>query len=110
MLCETKTVEQVLFEAVDESLMILGQSARASIYLHLESKYSIRKDEIPQKLEIFSQMIRGLLGQEGKSIIDGIILKKFCQKLNAPYETIKDLELESAIEEMKRRQLCRERF
>ena len=54
MLCETKTFEQILVDAVDESLMILGQSARASIYLHLESKYRIRKDEIPQKLEVFS--------------------------------------------------------
>jgi len=49
-----KAFEKLLIEAVDEALASLGESAKQSIYFHLENKFKIAKNEIPYRLEDFT--------------------------------------------------------
>jgi hypothetical protein len=67
--------ETAVTEAIDESLSALGENIKQAIYLQLENKYSIRKEEIPFKIEAFTNTIEFLFGQGAKVIEIGIIEK-----------------------------------
>jgi len=90
--------DAVLLEDIDEALMVLGESVRAAIYLYLERYHSLKKDEIPQRLENFSKAMRKIFGSGGP-VIEKLILKRLCQKLNVNYESVKDKEFQAAVEE-----------
>jgi hypothetical protein len=67
--------ETAVTEAIDESLSALGENIKQAIYRQLENKYSIRKEEIPFKIEAFTNTIEFLFGQGAKVIEIGIIEK-----------------------------------
>jgi hypothetical protein len=67
--------ETAVTEAIDESLSVLGENIKQAIYRQLENKYSIRKEEIPFKIEAFTNTIEFLFGQGAKVIEIGIIEK-----------------------------------
>jgi hypothetical protein len=67
--------ETAVTEAIDESLSVLGENIKQAIYRQLENKYSIRKEEIPLKIEAFTNTIEFLFGQGAKVIEIGIIEK-----------------------------------
>lgn len=49
--------DKLLLAAVDEGLSILGESSKKAIYFHLERNFGIKKDEIPSKVEVFSEAL-----------------------------------------------------
>ena len=51
----------LLAKAVDESLSFLGESAKYSIYFHLEYSFELRREEIPKRPEIFAEKLESLL-------------------------------------------------
>lgn len=70
-------------------------------YAAAEKDYSLKKDAIPQRLRFF-------LGDSevfgpGALVIERLILKKLCSKLNVNYENVKDNEFQSAVKEVKKR-------
>ena len=67
--------ETAVTEAIDESLSALGENIKQAIYLQLENKYSIRKEEVPFKIEAFTNAIELTFGQTAKLIEIGIIDK-----------------------------------
>ena len=54
--------DQLLLEAIDEGLSSLGEAVKASIYIHLEGYFNIRKEEIPVKLGDFSNSLERIFG------------------------------------------------
>ena len=54
--------DQLLLEAIDEGLSSLGEAVKASIYIHLEGYFNIRKQEIPHKLSDFSNALERIFG------------------------------------------------
>jgi len=82
--------------------MAIGKSCRTSIYFYIE-KSSIKRDQIPQRLEDFSSTIQKIFGQ-GSLVIQRLILRKLCAKLNVNYESVKDREFQVAVGEIRNRQ------
>ena len=69
--------EELLNEAVDKALKrVFGSTATNVIYTHLESNYSIRKNEIAEKLESFSQAMQEYLNS-GAAVVEKEILESF---------------------------------
>jgi len=99
---QIKNFKAILLNVIDESLMILGESGRATIYLYVEEKVSLKKEEIPQRLQDFASAIQGIFGS-GAPIIDGLILKRLCEKLNVNHESVKGKEFQAAIGEVMKR-------
>lgn len=60
-------------KVVDETLkQLLGEEATQIIYDHLEIRYLIKRDQIPEKLDSFNQALEDYLGK-GAMIIEKVI-------------------------------------
>lgn len=69
--------EDMLNKAVDKALnRVFGSVATSIIYTHLENNYSIKKSEIAEKLESFSQAMQEYLNS-GAAVVEKEILESF---------------------------------
>jgi len=59
-----------LFKIVDKVLkQIFGEPATLFIYKYLEEKHSLKREDIPNELEIFTEGVEKYLGESGVSVI-----------------------------------------
>ncbi len=72
-------LKRILIRAVDESLSSLGDSAKQAIYYHLEKSFNLRKTDIPEKIEVFSNAIESIFG-EGAKLLEIQIMKRLHEK------------------------------
>jgi hypothetical protein len=84
--------ENLLLEAVDEALASLGDSAKQAIYYHLEDKFKITKNEIPNRLKDFTEGLEKIFGL-GARFIEILIMKKLYEKIGKPLEWNESKEL-----------------
>ena len=50
-----KAFDELLLTAIDEALISLGESVKQSIYFHMESKFYVPRQEIPDNLNQFQE-------------------------------------------------------
>ncbi|MBS7650174.1 hypothetical protein KEJ35_02290 [Candidatus Bathyarchaeota archaeon] len=74
-----------LLEAIDESLLALGEHVRQAVYHYMETRFSIRRDEIPYRPEDFAEALRDMLGSGGKVLLR-LAVKIFYAKLGLNFE------------------------
>jgi len=68
--------DEKLFNIVDKVLkQIFGETATLSIYKYLEQKYSLQREDIPSKPEVFAEGLEAYLNS-GASVVAGIILNE----------------------------------
>jgi len=84
-----KTFEKLLIESIDNALGSLGESARQSIYFHLQSRFRITKQDIPQHLEAFEDGLEKIFGL-GAQFIEILIMKNLYSKIGHPLEWKED--------------------
>jgi hypothetical protein len=82
----------------------LGENCRALIYSYLAGTLSLKKDIIPRKLQEFATSIEDIFKLGGK-VIDGLIVKTLCDKINLDYSLVKDLVFRDAVEEIKKKSM-----
>jgi len=87
-----RAFEDLLIEAVDDSLVSLGESARQAIYFHLEDKFKIMKNEIPHRLGEFVDGLERIFGL-GARFIEILIMKNLYEKIGQPLEWNESKEL-----------------
>lgn len=80
-----RNFEELLLEAIDQALSDLGESARQSIYFHLEKSFNIKKTEIPSRIIAFTQAIENIFGV-GAHFIEILIMKKLYEKIDGVLE------------------------
>jgi hypothetical protein len=78
--------EKLFMEAVDEGLKVLGESGKQMVFFHLEKSYSLKKDEIPKKPEVFMMGLRKIFGA-GAAVLEKLILEALHSKLGLKYES-----------------------
>jgi hypothetical protein len=81
-LSEHENFDQLLLDAIDEGLSGLGEAGKASIYIHLEGIFNIRKQEIPNKLDCFSNALQRIFGL-GARQLEILIMKNLYAKLGS---------------------------
>ena len=99
---DSDNFEQLSLGSIDESISSLGESCRSLLYTYLAAALSLKKDQIPKRFEDFTAAIKDIF-KLGSKVIDGLVLKALCDKLGVDYALVKDMELQRAIEEIKRR-------
>ncbi len=87
-----KTFNELLLEAIDEAFASLGESAKQSIYYHLEDKCKITKNEIPNHLKEFAEGLEKIFGV-GARFLEILIMKKLYARLGTPLEWNESKEL-----------------
>ncbi len=78
-------LKQVILEAVNEGLLILGESSRKAIYFHLQNIVSLKMEDIPENLETFKEGLEKIFGK-GAETIEKSIVKTLHVKLGIEYK------------------------
>ncbi|MBS7646253.1 MAG: hypothetical protein QXK93_00160 [Candidatus Bathyarchaeia archaeon] len=97
---KTLEFERALIEAVDEGLLMLGESGREVVYFRLRHSYAINKENIPSHPEIFIECIRKIFGS-GAKVIEKNIAKILYRKLGLEYVEKKNFEFLEYLKEAK---------
>jgi hypothetical protein len=87
------TFDKILLSAIDEALKSLGESVRQSIYFHIENKFSVARNEIPENLEQFQGGLKEIFGA-GAQFIESLIIKNLHTRIGYPRITVKSKKLE----------------
>ena len=78
--------EELLLEAIDEGLSALAESAKAAIYFHLEKTFKIKRQEIPCRIEEFSDAIERMFGT-GAKLVEIRIMKSLFTKVGCTFKS-----------------------
>ena len=81
-----------MLESVDEALTSLGDSAKQAIYFHLQNRFEIKRNEIPQHVEDFAQGLEKIFGI-GAQFLEILIMKNLYERIGHPLEWGKSKEL-----------------
>lgn len=76
---------KLLLEAVEDGLSLLGDCSKQTLYNHLESNFKIGKQDIPDKIEQFSDAIEKIFGQSAK-LLQIEIIKNLYKKVKSDFE------------------------
>lgn len=87
-----KGFERLLLEAVDDALASLGDSAKKAIYFHLENKFKIERNEIPQHVEDFADGLEKIFGIGARSL-EILVMKNLYERIGQPLQWDKSKEL-----------------
>lgn len=77
--------DKLLMKAIDEGLSALGESSKQAIYFHLEKGFNVKKEEIPDKVEVFAIAIEKIFGL-GANFLEILIRQRLHKILNGSLE------------------------
>ncbi|HTY75692.1 MAG TPA: hypothetical protein VMD05_09025 [Candidatus Nanoarchaeia archaeon] len=83
----------LLIDSIDEALLSLGESARRSIYFHIEKNFKVERKEIPGDLEHFQLALEKIFGV-GARYIEILIMRNLYQKMGRSFKLRKNDQLE----------------
>jgi hypothetical protein len=72
--------DKILLEAIDEGFSFLGESPKPAIYFYLEKTCNIKRQDIPYKIEEFTEAIEKMFGA-GAKIVEIKIMKILFKKV-----------------------------
>ena len=82
---QCKRFEEVLQDSVDEAFSSLGESVKKSIYFHLERNFRISRQDIPFRIEAFSDALERIFGSGAKHL-EILIMEKLYRKVNCSFK------------------------
>jgi len=81
--------KKLLLQTIDENLkQIFQETATHIIYQFLENNYSLKREEIPEKLETFMEGLQEFF-RSGAHMIEQLILKELHSNLGLKYKSRK---------------------
>jgi hypothetical protein len=80
-----RSFDKLLLEAVDEVLSSLGDSSKQAIYFHLENAFKIRKQDIPCKIDEFTNAIEKIFGL-GAKMLEIQMMKALYEKVGYAFK------------------------
>jgi hypothetical protein len=95
-----KGVEDVLLEAVERGLHLLGESAAQVIFYNLDTRYSLSKPEIPRKPERFVKALGDMFG-DGAETIEKLVVRAVCTKFGLHPDLRRRFSFSECIREVK---------
>ena len=91
---EQKTVH-VFIEVVDETLSILGNPTKEAIYITLQEKYGLKKEDIPDNIEVLESIMHQIFGIAA-DVIKEEIIRRLKDRLEAD-PSIEEVSVEDII-------------
>ena len=80
---KSQEFDKLLLGAIDEALNSIGESVKQSIYFHIENKFSVTRNEIPENLLEFQGGLEKIFGT-GARFIEILIIKNLHLKIGFP--------------------------
>ena len=92
--------KKLLLQTIDENLkQIFQETATHIIYQFLENKYSLKREEIPEKMETFMEGLQEFF-RSGSRMIEQSILKELHMKLGLKYKSRRDYRFMDYIDDL----------
>lgn len=82
---QSKKFEEVLQDSIDEAFSILGESVKNTIYFNLEHKFLIKRQDIPCRIDDFSEALERIFGLGAKHL-ELLIMKNLYLKVKCSYK------------------------
>ena len=93
---------KLLVSAIDDALNSMGESVKQSIYFHIEHKFKVPRDKIPENLIEFQGGLEKIFGTAAQ-FIEILIMKNLRSKIGLPLKMeSKRLEFAEYISETKK--------
>lgn len=80
----TMSFEELLLETIDEGFSSLGESCTKAIYFYLKKDFKLNKQNIPSRIEDFSEAIESIFGK-GAKVLEIRIMKILFKKIGHPF-------------------------
>ncbi len=90
---KSKSFDELLLVSIDEALLSLGESAKQSIYFHIENNFKVERKEIPENLPLFQAGLEKIFGV-GARFIEILIMKNLYDKVGRQFAMEKNERLE----------------
>ena len=81
---EPAEFNQILLEAVDYGLNVLGGIVRQAIYQRIEKDHGLVRADITEQLEPFHKALESMLGTSARTV-EKLIAKNLCEKLELQF-------------------------
>ena len=82
-MAKTREFDKLLLNAIDEALNSLGESVKQSIYFHIENKFCVARNDIPESLQDFQEGLEKIFGA-GTQFIEILIMKNLHSRIGLP--------------------------
>lgn len=82
-----KKFAALLLDAIDSAFTALGPNVKLSIYFNLEAKFALPKQQIPDRVEDFSDALEKIFGQASKQL-EILIMKYLNDNVQCNYEYV----------------------
>jgi hypothetical protein len=76
---KTMNFKELLLESIDDGLSVLGESGKQVVYYHLKENFKIKRQDIPYKIEEFTDAIERIFGA-GAQILEIKIMRCLFKK------------------------------
>ena len=91
----------VLVESIDETITdLLGRAVVDALYAHLQTNYSISRDEVPYRLDTLFTTLEKIFGASSQTITKAIA-KRFCLGLGLEFTVNQSRTLLEYVDEAK---------
>jgi len=82
--------------------MVFGEAIANTVFLQLEKRGGLTRDQIPRNVEAFSSDLGKLLGS-GALVLQELILKRLCSRLQLEYDPKLATNFAACIQELRKR-------
>lgn len=99
---QSQSFDYALLAAINELLTdIFSEKSVKNIYSTMERVYSLKREDIPDNIQLFESSLESIIGS-GHTIIEDLLLEKMYSANGLDYEYKKGYELEDYISELKK--------
>lgn len=82
---DSKKFAEILLNSIDDAFASLGQNVQFSLYFHLETKFALTKQNIPDRISDFSDALDQIFGQAARQI-ELLIMKFLNERVKCNYK------------------------
>lgn len=82
---QNSSFNEIMIEAVDDGLSLLGDHSKQVLYSYLEKTSKIKKQDIPEKIEEFTNAVERIFG-EGARLLEIEIMRQLYKKVEHKIE------------------------
>nr|MDO8134758.1 hypothetical protein [Candidatus Njordarchaeum guaymaensis] len=94
--------EDIVTKMIEDGLDALGQNVGRVILHHIEVSYSLKRNPIPWKIDVFTKALRDMFG-EGSHTIERIIVETISRKMGISIHETKTRTLPEIVGYIRRR-------
>ena len=82
-----KKFNDILLESIDKAFLTLGENSKSAIYFHLERKFAISRQDIPDRVHDFSDALEQIFGLAARQL-EILIMKCLNEKIECTYDWV----------------------